>query len=74
LGGYPLHSLVSVFLNCLPILLLIGVWIFFMRQMKKGKPAVETQLACMQAQVEETRRMNATLERIATALEERRGA
>jgi ATP-dependent Zn protease len=66
-------SVTKIFFDMLPILLLIGVWIFFMRQMKKS-PAVDTPLACMTAQVEETRRMNQTLERIAVALEERRGA
>ena len=64
----------GILLNSLPILLLIGVWIFFMIQIKKKNPAVDTQLACMTAQVEETKRMNQTLERIATALEARRDA
>jgi ATP-dependent Zn protease len=66
-------TVTGMIMNLLPIILLIGVWIFFMRQMKKS-PAVDAQLACMTAQVEETRRMNQTLERIAVALEERRGA
>lgn len=67
-------SLTAIFFNMLPILLLIGVWIFFMKRMSKASPAVTTQLDCMTAQLEETRRMNQTLERIAAALEERRGA
>ena len=67
-------SVTKIFFDLLPIILLIGVWIFFMRRMSSAKPAVDTQLACMTAQVEETRRMNQTLERIAVALEERRGA
>jgi ATP-dependent Zn protease len=67
-------SVTKIFFDLLPIILLIGVWIFFMRRMSKAKPAIDTQLACMTAQVEETRRMNQTLERIAVALEERRGA
>jgi ATP-dependent Zn protease len=66
-------SVTKIFFDLLPIILLIGVWIFFMRRMSHAKPAVDTQLACMTAQVEETRRMNQTLERIAVALEERRG-
>jgi ATP-dependent Zn protease len=66
-------SVTKIFFDLLPIILLIGVWIFFMRRMSNAKPAVDTQLACMTAQVEETRRMNQTLERIAVALEERRG-
>jgi ATP-dependent Zn protease len=69
-----MQSVTGIFFNLLPILLLIGVWIFFMRNINKAKPAVETQLSCMTAQLEETRKMNQTLERIATALEERRGA
>lgn len=67
-------SITGVILNFLPIILLIGVWIFFMKRMSKASPAVTTQLDCMTAQLEETRRMNQTLERIAVALEERRGA
>ena len=67
-------TVTGMIMNLLPIILLIGVWIFFMRRMSKAKPAVDTQLACMTAQVEETRRMNQTLERIAIALEERRSA
>ncbi|MEJ2815158.1 hypothetical protein [Caulobacter sp. CCG-8] len=67
-------SLTAILINMLPIFLLIGVWIFFMKKMGKASPAVTTQLDCMTAQLEETRRMNQTLERIAVALEERRGA
>jgi ATP-dependent Zn protease len=66
-------TVTGMFFNLLPIILLIGVWIFFMRQIKKS-PTVDAQLACMTAQIEETRRMNQTLERIAVALEERRDA
>lgn len=64
-------SVTGIVFNMLPILLLIGVWIFFMKRMSKASPAVNTQLECMTAQLEETRRMNQTLERIATALERR---
>ncbi len=67
-------NLTTIFINMLPILLLIGVWIFFMKRMSKASPAVKTQLECMTAQLEETRRMNQALERIAVALEDRRGA
>jgi len=67
-------SITAILINMLPIVLLIGVWIFFMKRMGKASPAVTTQLECMTAQLAETRRMNQTLERIATALEERRSA
>jgi ATP-dependent Zn protease len=67
-------SLTGIVFNFLPIILLIGVWIFFMKRMSKAAPAVTTQLDCMTAQLEETKRMNQTLERIAMALEERRSA
>lgn len=67
-------SIITILINMLPIILLIGVWIFFMTQMKKGTPATDAQQAYMAAHLDETRRMNLTLERIATALEERRGA
>ena len=67
-------SVTAMIINFLPIVLLIGVWIFFMGRMRKATPAVETQLACMTAQLEETRRMNQTLERIAIALEARQDA
>ena len=67
-------SITAILINMLPIVLLIGVWIFFMKRMSKASPAVKTQLECMTAQLEETRRMNQTLERIATALEERQSA
>jgi ATP-dependent Zn protease len=67
-------SITAILINMLPIILLIGVWIFFMIQMKKRTPAADAQQAYMASHLEETRRMNLTLERIATALEERRGA
>ena len=67
-------GITGILINLMPIVLLIGVWIFFMKRMNKASPAVNTQLECMTAQLEETRRMNQTLERIATALEERRSA
>ena len=32
-----MHPLLSIFVSWFPMLLLIGVWIFFMRQMQSGK-------------------------------------
>lgn len=67
-------SIIPILINMLPILLLIGIWIFFMIQMKKRTPGADAQQAYMTAHLEETRRMNQTLDRIAVALEDRRGA
>ena len=71
-------TLTGIFLNLLPIILLIGVWIFFMVAMRKGTPqqrqTIDAHQAYMTAHLEETRQMNRTLERIAAALEERRDA
>jgi hypothetical protein len=45
-----------------------------MSRMKKATPAVEAHIAYMAAHLEETRQLNRTLERIASALEARRPA
>jgi len=69
-------TLTGIFLNLLPILLLIGVWIFFMVAMRKGSPqqrqTLDANQAYITAHLEEVRQMNRTLERIATTLEDRR--
>jgi hypothetical protein len=57
----------------LPFLLLIGVWFWLSRTagMKaRGRSGI-TMIKLYEQQVEETRRMNATLERIAVAMEKR---
>jgi ATP-dependent Zn protease len=57
----------SVFLNALPMLVLVGVWIYFMNRMRRGGFNAQYQteyLAQMKAQV-------AALERVAAALEKR---
>jgi ATP-dependent Zn protease len=64
-------DIVSILINCLPVVLLIGVWIFFMGRMKKGVPTTNSYMV---AHLEETQRTNALLERIAVALEARRDA
>jgi ATP-dependent Zn protease len=61
----------SLLVSWLPILLLIGVWLWFSRTagMKaRGRSSI-TMIELYEQQVEETRRMNATLERIAAAME-----
>lgn len=64
-------TITAIIINLLPIILVIGVWIFFMSRLKKATPAVNAQLAYMEAHLEETKQINRTLERIATALEAR---
>ena len=63
----------SLLVSWLPFLLLIGVWLWFSRTggMKaRGRSGI-TMIELYEQQVEETRRMNATLERIAVAMEKR---
>jgi ATP-dependent Zn protease len=75
-GGFLMNEWLSLLVSWLPFLLLIGVWLWFSRTagMKaRGRSGV-TMIELYEQQVEETRRMNATLERIAAAMERRRGA
>ena len=63
----------SLLVSWLPFLLLIGVWFWLSRSagMKaRGRSGI-TMIELYEQQVEETRRMNATLERIAAAMEKR---
>lgn len=60
-------SLLSVFLSWLPMLLLIAVWVYFMRKGGFGG----AQQKYMREHIEETRRQNQALERIAASLEKR---
>jgi ATP-dependent Zn protease len=55
-----MNTWVGVLLNWLPMLLLVGVWVFFMRQMQGGRGIYGNQ-----------RRIADALERIAVALEKR---
>lgn len=59
----------------LPFLVLIGVWFYFSRHfgMRARGASGATMLELYEQQVEETRRMNAHLERIAVSLEKREG-
>ena len=63
----------SLLVSWLPFLLLIGAWLWFSRSagMKaRGRSGI-TMIELYEQQVEETRRMNATQERIAVAMEKR---
>ena len=63
----------SVLLSWLPFLVLIGVWFWISRSagMKARGRSGTTMIELYEQQVEETRRMNTTLERIAVAMEKR---
>ena len=61
------NSLLAVLLNWFPMLLLIGVWIYFMRKMNMGTK----RRGYFTEYLEEMRHMNQNLERIASVLEKR---
>jgi ATP-dependent Zn protease len=68
-----MNEWLSLLVSWLPLLLLIGVWFWLSRSagMKaRGRSGI-TIIELYEQQVEETRRMNVTLERIAVALEKR---
>jgi ATP-dependent Zn protease len=58
-------NFMDVFINWFPMLLLIGVWVFFLRQMRGG--GSKYQRDCMELM----RRQAEAVERIAVALEKR---
>lgn len=55
-----------------PALVLIGVWYFMMRLLMKGTTAQKAQVVEMQRQNETQLRVADSLQRIATALEQRK--
>jgi len=67
------HWLVSLIVSWLPFIALIMVWVWLSRSMgmRWRSRSSATWLELTEQQVVETRRMNATLERIALALEKR---
>lgn len=68
-----MNKWVELLVSWLPFLLLIGVWLLLSRRMgmqARGKSGV-IMIELYEQQVEESRRMNGNLERIATALEKR---
>lgn len=67
-------TLTSIVVNLLPVILVIGVWLFFMGRMKKAVPGVEAQTRFWADYLEETRQLNRNLDRVATALEARNEA
>jgi ATP-dependent Zn protease len=56
----------NLFINWFPMLLIFGVWLFFVRQMRGGAYS-KYQKDCLDMQ----RRQTEALERLATALERR---
>lgn len=67
------HKFTEIAVQLLPILLLIGVWIFFMARMRGPNSTASKQLKYLADNLEESRRLNTALERIADALERRAG-
>ena len=68
-----MNELQSLVISWLPFLILIGVWFWFSRRVgmqARGRTGI-TMIELYEQQVEETRRMNATLERIAASMEKR---
>jgi len=63
------QSFLSVFLGWFPLIVLIAVWIFFMRKYRGTQTAT---IDYMKKQVELTERMASAMERIAEAVEKRR--
>ncbi|PXA88640.1 hypothetical protein DMC25_10760 [Caulobacter sp. D4A] len=63
--------MLSIFLNLLPILLLVGVWIVFAIILRKGSPVQRKAIATQDEALEEARRTRIAVERIAELLEAR---
>jgi hypothetical protein len=74
-GGDVMNDLLSLAVSWLPFLVLIGVWLYLSRNFGMGARGSSgaTMIELYEQQVEETRRMNAHLERIAVSLEKREG-
>jgi ATP-dependent Zn protease len=60
------HDVLDIVINWFPMLLLIGVWIYFLRRMR-GAPMTKYQ----KDRFDLTRRQVESLERIASALEKK---
>jgi len=71
-----LQTLIKIIISWGPMLLLIGVWLFYMgryRRTQQGQLEYMEQVKVyVTDHLEETRRINQNLERIAKALEDRR--
>jgi ATP-dependent Zn protease len=68
-----MNDWMSLMASWLPFLVLIGLWFWFSRRsgMQARTASGVTMIELYEQQVAETRRMNAILERIATASEKR---
>jgi len=62
------HDLVDIFINWFPMILLIGVWFYYLSRMRKG-PYSNYQKTTLEL----ARRQAESLERIAAALEKKGG-
>jgi ATP-dependent Zn protease len=62
------HDLMAIFINWFPMLLLIGVWMFFLRRMQGGGFS-----NCQRDHMDLMRRQVESLERIAATLEKKSG-
>ena len=71
-----MNDWVSLAVSWFPFVVLIGLWIWISRRsgMQARGSSGATLIELYEQQVEESRRMNANLERIAAALEKREGA
>jgi hypothetical protein len=65
------EAAVKAIFSLAPFLILIGVWIFFMRKVGGGKEYRQQLSGQMDAQLEASREIARQLNRIATALEQR---
>jgi ATP-dependent Zn protease len=67
------HWVISLIISWLPFIVLVIVWIWLSRSMgmRWRSPSGATLVELTEQQVAESRRINATLERIALALEKR---
>lgn len=70
-----MQSFVGMLIGWVPMLLLIGVWLFFAQRMQRAQQKQQDYMAVVQAYVAEhiaeTKRISQSLERIAIALEQR---
>jgi hypothetical protein len=68
------HWVVSLIVSWVPFIVLVIVWVLLARSMRLNwwrSPSGASWIELTEQQLTETRRMNATLERIAVALEKR---
>jgi hypothetical protein len=68
-------DLISALTSSVPILIFVGIAIWYARSagLRARAPSGVTMLELYEQQVAETRRMNATLERMAAIMEKRQG-